>query len=166
MWKEFPNQEPFSDSLRERIDRYINRPPEGDEPEAIETVDKEYDDILTSIPPRRWNSKIMPGFVVVAIEERDPIFPDETLGDKPNYPLAESLLRDSNWIRYERLSLEASFGSKNFSLVFPKTVDQFLEAETGSKTIRANETNFSFRYIAAIRDDLIKDPRALIVLRN
>ncbi len=62
--------------------------------------------------PRKWNKNILPGCVVIAVDESDPKFPDQIITNPrelPVYPEEEKLLSNPDYLRLKRLCFESEF---------------------------------------------------------
>lgn len=169
-----------SDELQKRVDAYI---------ELREAIDDESQELtpelrlkyLTETPalyrallPRPCNPIILPGYVVVSIDESDPIDPDrgalhikETF---PRYPKVHELLTDPNYVRFQRRKMNNGIRTFKFAeymddmveLLTGKTPEEVFEGEGYTQ----EDVEFEIKLYQAMKEDYQKYPTAIQDLNN
>ena len=116
--------------------------------------------------PRKWERKLFPEYVVIAVDERDPEYPDQVVtdaADLPTYRAVEQLLADPHYVRLLRLGIEMAFyrvfGNKTLA-VFPEWLhDSIGIARTYAEQGDVSEKQ-SMEKLLAIQSDYENDPKA------
>ena len=121
--------------------------------------------------PRKWNQQLLPGYEVVAVDERDPQYPDMVVINSeeiPTYPRSEQLLRDPDYVRFQRYRLEALFnessdGSTHVIQTRSRFVDWLqhsIDAMAESVIVGEQDCEYGLKLLVAIQDDYHSRPHA------
>lgn len=178
------------EALQDRIVRYfeLNEKLNNDDlnlessQEAVDEVCNEWSDLVKLLLPRRWNSKIMPDYIVIAVDENDPLDSDpdsdveriHTEDTDPKYPSSLALLEDPHFIRLKRIDMELTlarvFRNKK-EYIIASQID-FLEYEresilNGESPYQPHiDIEYQFKLHLAITRDMVRYPDIVRDLRN
>lgn len=117
--------------------------------------------------PRTWNDHVLPGYVVIAVDERDPDYPDQIVTNSdelPSYPLAHQLLRDQHYVRFLRLIAELPIRrvcGHRACVVFSRCIQNSIDATCDDVRDGKPSALSHLKRLLAIQTDYQSDPRAV-----
>ncbi len=117
---------------------------------------------------RLWNPRILPGYAVIAVDERYPEYPEGVAierGAPLPYSQAIELLRDPHYVRFLRLRFEALSSRHTdaipFPFTFPQAVMAMITTVHAEAPARGYDGELTRQELKAILNDCLTHPLAL-----